>query len=59
MAAKKVSRKTRISRKSESKAKGQRMLSRGGWKLLLDESGVLRIHSPSGRVFTLRLGGRS
>jgi hypothetical protein len=59
MAAKKTLRKTRISQKSEPKPGGQRMLSRGGWKLLLDADGVLRIHSPSGRVFTLRPGGRS
>jgi hypothetical protein len=46
-------------RKSEPNSKGQRMLSRGGWKLLLDADGTLRIHSPGGRVFTLRSGGRS
>jgi hypothetical protein len=54
---KKMPKKQRISRKSEPRPGGQRMLSRGGWKLLLDENGVLRIHSPVGRVFTL--GGRS
>jgi hypothetical protein len=57
MAGKKVSRKRRISRKSDPRPAGQRMLSRGGWKLLLDESGVLRIRAPSGRVFTFRPGG--
>jgi hypothetical protein len=46
-------------RKSEPNSGGQRMLSRGGWRLLLDADGTLRIHSPSGRVFTLRSGGRS
>jgi hypothetical protein len=33
------------------------MLSRGGWKLLLDASGALRIRSPNGRAFILRSGG--
>jgi hypothetical protein len=46
-------------RKSEPNSGGQRMLSRGGWRLLLDADGALRIRSPGGRVFTLRSGGRS
>jgi len=56
--AKKPPRK-KTSRKSEPNCGGQRMLSRGGWRLLLDADGTLRIHSPGGRVFTLRSGGRS
>jgi hypothetical protein len=56
--AKKTMRKRKIPRKSEPDSKGQRMLSRGGWKLLLDADGALRIHSPGGRVFTFRPGGR-
>ena len=58
MAAKRISRK-KISRKSDPDSGGQRMLSRGGWRLLLDADGALRVRSPSGRVFTIRLGGRS
>lgn len=57
MAAKRTSRKTKISRKSDLNSGGQRMLSRGGWKLLLDASGALRIRSPNGRAFILRSGG--
>jgi hypothetical protein len=57
--AKKMPGKKKTLRKSEPNSGGQRMLSRGGWKLLLDADGALRIRSPSGRVFTLRSGGRS
>jgi hypothetical protein len=57
--SKKTLRKRKTSRKSDPGFGGQRMLSRGGWKLLLDADGALRIRSPGGRVFALRSGGRS
>ena len=57
--AKKTLRKRKTSRKSEPNCGGHRMLSRGGWRLLLDADGALRIRSPGGRVFVLRSGGRS
>jgi hypothetical protein len=56
--AKKMPKKKAL-RKSEPNPSGRRMLSRGGWRLLLDADGALRIRSPSGRVFALRSGGRS
>jgi hypothetical protein len=57
--ARKTPRKKKALQKSEPNSGGQRMLSRGGWKLLLGVDGALQIRSPSGRVFTLRSGGRS
>jgi hypothetical protein len=59
MVAKKTSMGRKISRKSRPKTGGQRMLSRDGWKLLLDENGVLQIRSPSGSEFIPHSGGRS